>query len=320
MDERRQNMDGTLFVDEGESEERRAPRRSSDDDDDKAEEARRITQGILDRMELDARASIRDDDDEVVINISGEDAGRAIGKKGQTLEALQFLVNKIVNRDPDARRHIILDSGNYRERHDNSLISMAKREAKRAVQHGRVITLEPMSARDRRVVHVSLSQFVGVSTRSEGEGSERRLQIIPARETSRGSRDRGPRTVGGGAGRERGPSRERGPARGDRDAPRPDAERGNRAPVRRDDADRAPVRRDDADRAPVRRDDADRAPPRRDEADRAPVRRDDADRAPVRRDDADRAPARRDEFDREPPRDSQREDIGRSDVRRRDPQ
>jgi spoIIIJ-associated protein len=287
-------LDGTLFVDEGESEERRAPRRSSDDDDDKAEEARRITQGILDRMELDARAAIRDDHDEVVINISGEDAGRAIGKKGQTLEALQFLVNKIVNRDPDARRHIILDSGNYRERHDNSLISMAKREAKRAVQHGRVITLEPMSARDRRVVHVSLAQFTGVSTRSEGEGTDRRLQIIPARESSRG-RDRGTRgpTSSGGA-RERGPSRDRGP-------------RTDREPVRRDDADRGPPR----EREPVRRDDADRGPPR----EREPVRRDDADRGPPR----ERESAPRD-FDRDPPREASR-DLDRStEIRRRDPE
>jgi spoIIIJ-associated protein len=195
-------MDGALFVDDDE----RSPRRTERVDDLKADDARRVTQGILDRMELDARVSIREDDETVVLDISGEDAGRAIGKKGMTLEALQFLVNKIINRDPDDRRHIVLDSGNYRERHDNGLIAMAKREAKRASQLGKIITLEPMSARDRRVVHVALAQFSGVSTRSEGEGTERRLQIIPARTDGaparggRGGRDRGPRRGGGGGG------------------------------------------------------------------------------------------------------------------------
>ncbi len=188
VDERRHNMDGALFVDE-ERQSRAGGRESrrSRSDDGKADDARRVTQGILDRMDLEASARIREDDeDRIVIDVEGPDAGRAIGKKGMTLEALQFLVNKIVNRDPDERRHIVLDSGDYRERHDNSLVSMAKREAKRAVTTGRPVTLEPMSARDRRVIHVSLAKFPGVSTRSEGEGTERRLQIIPARGSERG--------------------------------------------------------------------------------------------------------------------------------------
>ncbi len=208
MDERRQNMDGALFVDDDRparndrDDDRPARRRPSapargqrEHDDGKAEDARRITQGILDRMDLEARVHVREDDEQVVLDIDGPDAGRAIGKKGMTLEALQFLVNKIVNREPDERRHIVLDSGDYRERHDNGLVSMAKREAKRAITSGRPVTLEPMSARDRRVIHVSLAKMAGISTRSEGEGMERRLQIIPSRGGSeRGERsERGPR-------------------------------------------------------------------------------------------------------------------------------
>jgi spoIIIJ-associated protein len=218
-------MDGALFVDDEQSDndraERKPARRPDDRDDEKADDARRVTQGILDRMDLDARVTVREDDERVVLDIDGPDAGRAIGKKGMTLEALQFLVNKIVNRDPDERRHIVLDSGDYRDRHDSGLVAMAKREAKRAVTSGRAVTLEPMSARDRRVIHVSLAKFAGVSTRSEGEGSDRRLQIIPAR----GSRnDRDDRRPAGGASsqsrdRDRGP---RGPRNDTRDSrPRP---------------------------------------------------------------------------------------------------
>jgi spoIIIJ-associated protein len=90
-------------------------------------------------------------------------------------------VNKIVNRFPKGRRHIVVDSGDYRERHDKSLVSMARRQAKRAVQQGKVVTLEPMSARDRRVIHLSLAKFPGVTTKSDGQGFGRRIRIIPVR-------------------------------------------------------------------------------------------------------------------------------------------
>ena len=76
-------------------------------------------------MDLDTSVDIREDDERVTLDVTGPDAGRAIGRKGQTLDALQFLVNKIVNRFPRARRHVIVDSGDYRERHDDGLISMA---------------------------------------------------------------------------------------------------------------------------------------------------------------------------------------------------
>lgn len=276
MDERRHNMDGALFVeDDRDPRDARRPARPaprSAADDEKAEDARRVTQGILDRMELDARVEFRDDDENIVLDITGPDAGRAIGKKGMTLEALQFLVNKMVNRDPDERRHIVLDSGDYRERHDNGLIAMAKREAKRAAQIGRIITLEPMSARDRRVVHVALSQFTGVSTRSEGEGADRRLQIIPAGGGRERDRDRGPsrdnRPSQGRGGRDRGPARDRPP--GDRDRGPIDRER---APIDRDrgpsDRDRGPIDRERslADRAPIDRE-RERAASDRDRDDR----------------------------------------------------
>jgi spoIIIJ-associated protein len=175
-------MDGALLVD---------PERDEELDDDggspgeagdgKAERARDMLEEILARMDLDAEVLIREDGERVVLDVDGEDAGRAIGKKGQTLDALQFLVNKIVNRFPKGRRHVVVDSGDYRDRHDRSLVSMARRQAKRAVQQGKVVTLEPMSARDRRVIHLSLAKFPGVTTKSDGQGFGRRIRIIPVR-------------------------------------------------------------------------------------------------------------------------------------------
>jgi spoIIIJ-associated protein len=151
-------------------------------EDGKAELASEMLIEILKRMALMVEVHVREDAEEVILDVTGEDAGRVIGKKGQTLDALQFLINKIVNRFPEGRRHIVLDSGDYRLRRENGLASMARREAKRAVQQSRVITLEPMSPRDRRVIHLSLAKFPGVSTRSDGQGAERRVRIIPARQ------------------------------------------------------------------------------------------------------------------------------------------
>lgn len=174
------------------------------DEDGKADYAKEVLEGILDRMDLETHVDIREDDERVVLDVTGEDAGRAIGKKGQTLDALQFLVNKIVNRFPDGRRYIVVDSGDYRDRHDKGLVNMAQREAKRALDQGRTITLQPMPARDRRLIHLSLAKFPGVTTRSNGEGLGRRIQIIP----SSGSRG-DDRNGGGGGGRGGGRGRRR---------------------------------------------------------------------------------------------------------------
>jgi spoIIIJ-associated protein len=182
-------LDGALILDaEPElDDERPAPREllpldQDPREDGKADLATEMLVEILKRMSLAAEITVREDAEEVIIDVAGEDAGRVIGKKGQTLDALQFLINKIVNRFPEGRRHIVLDSGDYRQRRENGLASMARREAKRAVQQSRIITLEPMSPRDRRVIHLSLAKFPGVSTRSDGQGNERRVRIIPARQ------------------------------------------------------------------------------------------------------------------------------------------
>jgi spoIIIJ-associated protein len=190
-DKQKRLLDGALLVgDEGDGDDAPAGAPGGKPGDGKAELATEVLDTLLAHMDLDTEVLVREDGPErVVLDVSGPDAGRAIGKKGATLEALKFLVNKIVNRFPESRRHIVVDSGDYRERYDNSLVSMAVREAKRAVTQGQVITLEPMSARDRRVIHLSLAKFEGVTTKSDGEGMGRRIQIIPSR-GSRGGGDR----------------------------------------------------------------------------------------------------------------------------------
>lgn len=174
--------DGALFVDPSEGPLNSlgpAQKPSQKPSQEKAEAAADTLREVLYRMDIEADVNVREITDEIVLDVDGPDAGRAIGKKGATLDALQFLMNKIMNREPDGRCHVVVDSGDYRQRYDERLEELATREAERAVELARVITLRPMSPRDRRVIHESLKDFTGVRTQSAGEGLGRRIQIIP---------------------------------------------------------------------------------------------------------------------------------------------
>ncbi|MEJ7728857.1 MAG: R3H domain-containing nucleic acid-binding protein [Polyangiaceae bacterium] len=122
-----------------------------------------------------------DPPEEIRLEIEGRDAARIIGKKGQTLAALQFITNRVVNRPGRKRRHVVIDAEGYRARREDTLSSMARRLGKQAVDEGKIITFEPMNPQDRRVVHLALAKFPGVVTKSDGEGEGRRVQIIPVR-------------------------------------------------------------------------------------------------------------------------------------------
>lgn len=154
--------------------------------DDRARHAHRFVSEVVQKMGLDCRVRLRkpkegDSVDEINLEIFGRDAGLIIGKKGQVLQALQFLVHRVVNRPTLPRRHILVDAEGYRSRRDMSLANMARRLGKQAVDEGKIITFEPMNPRDRRVVHLALAKFEGVITKSDGEGDDRRVQIIPVR-------------------------------------------------------------------------------------------------------------------------------------------
>jgi spoIIIJ-associated protein len=154
--------------------------------DERAALALKFVTDVVREMDMDCRVRLRrprdgDAEAEINIEITGRDSGRVIGKKGQVLGALQFLTHRVINRPDLERRHVLVDAEGYRSRRDNSLATMARRLGKQAVDEGKIITFEPMNPRDRRVVHVALAKFEGVITKSEGEGDERRVQIIPVR-------------------------------------------------------------------------------------------------------------------------------------------
>jgi spoIIIJ-associated protein len=165
---------------------RKAEDQYSPEGDERAALALKFVTDVVHEMEMDCRVRLKrpsegDAEAEINIEITGRDSGRVIGKKGQVLGALQFLTHRVINRPDLERRHVLVDAEGYRSRRDNSLATMARRLGKQAVEEGKIITFEPMNPRDRRVVHVALAKFEGVVTKSEGEGDERRVQIIPVR-------------------------------------------------------------------------------------------------------------------------------------------
>lgn len=154
--------------------------------DDRQRKALDFLTTIVREMEMECTVHLRraregNSVDEINLEIAGRDAGRIIGKKGQVLSALQFVTHRVINRPGLDRRHVSVDAEGYKSRRDDSLASMAKRLGKQAVEQGKIITFEPMNPRDRRVVHLALAGFEGVITRSDGEGDDRRVQIIPVR-------------------------------------------------------------------------------------------------------------------------------------------
>jgi spoIIIJ-associated protein len=143
--------------------------------------------GAVDRILSLARVNVVSDlrsahDPEVggpIIDLTGEDSGLLIGRRGQTLQALQFVVNMIARKELGESVRVVLDVEHYRQRREESLRDMATKVASRVAQTGRSITLEPMSAADRRMVHVALADYQGVRTESVGLGDDRKVTIFP---------------------------------------------------------------------------------------------------------------------------------------------
>ncbi len=117
-----------------------------------------------------------------VIDLAGEDSGLLIGRRGQTLQALQFLVTLIVRKKLGEDVRVVLDVENYRQRRETSLRDMAAKVATRVEETNRSITLEPMPPADRRIIHTSLSEHPGVRTESAGEGENRKVTVMPRRD------------------------------------------------------------------------------------------------------------------------------------------
>jgi len=148
----------------------------------RVETARDLVEGILGAMHVTVEVSGREGrDGGVEIEITGDDAGLLIGKRGQTLEALQYLVGRMVGRRPDQKFPLWIDVAGYQSRRRQQLETLAVRVAERVKMIGEPVSLEPMNPADRRAVHLALQHDSEIETASVGEGQLRKIVISPTR-------------------------------------------------------------------------------------------------------------------------------------------
>jgi len=148
-----------------------------------------VLEKLLSLMEVDATVRVRQPETpgdgaaivKAVLDISGDDLGVLIGRRGDTLASLQYLVNLVVGRKLKAKAGFGVDVAGYRRRREESLKSLALHMAERVRDTGHLMTLEPMPPNERRIVHLALAQDASVITESIGEGENRKVVIRPAR-------------------------------------------------------------------------------------------------------------------------------------------
>ncbi len=147
--------------------------------------AMEVLNKLLDTMNVSATATLRSAHDSQTggpqIDLEGDDSGLLIGRQGETLRSLQYVVNLLVNQDRTETVRVTLDVEQYRDRRNKALTEMARRVAEKVDASGRPITLEPMSPAERRVVHMALANHPRVTTESTGFGMGRRISISPKR-------------------------------------------------------------------------------------------------------------------------------------------
>lgn len=131
-------------------------------------------------MGMECAVSVHEMARETVFELHGPDAQHVVGKKGATLDALQTLASRVASKHLRGERAaLVVDAAGWREQREQQLVSMAQRLGQQCVAQGKVIVMDPLPPRERRVIHMALARFPGVATRSEGGGEARRIQIIP---------------------------------------------------------------------------------------------------------------------------------------------
>lgn len=145
-----------------------------------AERVRELVEGVLDELDLDGEVEIEEDAERILATVRGsDDYGLLIGKRGQTIDALQLLCYQAAFRGLRDRKRVLLDAAGYRERRRETLEGRADRAAEQALDNNRVVEMDPMSAQERRVVHERLKDRAGIETYSEGDEPHRCVIVAP---------------------------------------------------------------------------------------------------------------------------------------------
>ncbi len=143
---------------------------------------------IFSAMHMEVRISSEITEEGYLLELEGEGLGILIGKRGQTLDALQYLTNLAANRGKEERIRIVIDVENYRRRRENTLRSLAKRLADKAIRMHQEVRLEPMNRHERKIIHMTLQENRRVTTYSDGEEPYRYVVIVPTRQKHGGYR------------------------------------------------------------------------------------------------------------------------------------
>jgi spoIIIJ-associated protein len=147
--------------------------------DEPADRVREILERVVEELDLDATVEVDEGDEEIVGRIEGEDVGLLIGRRGQTIDAVQLLCYRAAFRGRQDRKRVVVDAAGYRERRREAIERQADRAADRALKTDKEIELEPMTPNERRVVHQHLKDRAGLETFSEGEEPERCVIVAP---------------------------------------------------------------------------------------------------------------------------------------------
>ena len=146
--------------------------------DDEYAPIRVFLSGLLERMDVKADIEISPRDDKgVVVNLSGPSMGAVIGRRGETLDAIQHLTNYVVNRGNDKHMHISVDAESYRAKREESLVRLAEKMAAKVIKYKRSMALEPMNSYERHIIHAALQNYEGVTTSSTGTEPNRRVVV-----------------------------------------------------------------------------------------------------------------------------------------------
>lgn len=149
------------------------------------ENARDILQEIINGLGLIAVADlVSEDESSASLDVKGEDLGKVIGKDGAMLKALELIISTISSRDFAGRVRVRIDAGGYRDKQEKALVRVAEDAANDVAESGIEKVLPPMSAADRRIIHMALQEKPGIQTFSQGEGADRRLVIAPKKDAA----------------------------------------------------------------------------------------------------------------------------------------
>jgi spoIIIJ-associated protein len=151
------------------------------DESDLSGEVRRFVEEVAAGIGVAGTIAIAEDDETITATCTGADLGMLIGRHGQTIDAIQYLANAIMyRRHPEDRKEVVVDAAGYRARRRTSLEALAVRTAEQALARSEAVELEPMTAVERKIVHLRLKEFDGVETTSEGTEPNRFVVVYPS--------------------------------------------------------------------------------------------------------------------------------------------